>query len=120
VSRRSVTVAVDAVKQGRAQDATPTTIDPPHRHAAPSRVSYIPDPFRQPLNPWALLAVAQLVVLCARPRSLHPAGLRREDGTNAFWPQTLSRFSYVQCTTPNSGKSTRKSEVRLPVQEYDT
>ena len=88
-----------AEKRGRAQGlATPTTTDPPPRHAGHVGVfctaEFLRGPFCLSIPPGA----TRRGVLSAGLRSLRPAELRRVGGTNVFWLRRHLRFSCVQFT----------------------
>ena len=98
-SRRSVTARAAAVRRGHDQNlATPTTTDPPHRRPALAGVVYIAERLCHSQCRSVPPDAARSGVLCVELRSPRPGELRREDGTNAFWPLTRSRFSYGQFT----------------------
>ena len=110
VSRRSVTARAAAVRRGHDQNlATPTTTDPPHRHPALAGVVYIAERLCHSQCRSVPPDAARSGVLCAELRSPRPAGLRRGDGTNAFWPLTRSRSSCAQNTRIRGQESTRHS-----------
>ena len=111
VSRRSVTFLTAAAKQGGALGhATPTTIDLPRRHAAPSKFFYIVRKlWRSWLGP-VLPGAAPLVARCARLQLLRPGAHHRAVETNVFWLRMPSRSSHVQCTREGAVNQHKNSD----------
>jgi hypothetical protein len=112
VSRRSVTFPTAAAKRGGALGhATPTTTDPPHRHAALSGFfCTVQKLWRSWLAP-ALPGAARSVRRCARLQLLRLGAHHRAVETNVFSLRMPSRSSCVQCTT-ESARNQHKNPVR--------
>ena len=96
VSRRSVTFLTAAVEPGGALGhATPTTIDLPHRHAAPLGFFCT---VRKLWRSWfgrVLPGATRFVGRCARLQSLRLGAHHRAVETNVFWLRMPLRSSHV-------------------------